>query len=120
MQKNDIVDKSQRKKRCEGSQQDQKSEERTSAEVFRKKKYLADIESRELMFAWYRYHGYERLLIDLGIRLGDRRALLFAWKCEARKPCMLLREEFMVGLKALNVNSIDDLHKALTKINYEH
>lgn len=63
--------------------------------------------------------GIEQLCRDLGIEPLDIRALLLAWKLQAVRQGYFSLEEWRKGLKAMRVDTIDKLKKALPVLQQE-
>lgn len=61
----------------------------------------------------------EDLCMDLGVEIMDVRVLMLAWKMRAAKQGYFTLEEWRRGLKALKVDSIDKLKKALPALELE-
>ncbi|OMO90978.1 hypothetical protein COLO4_18740 [Corchorus olitorius] len=63
--------------------------------------------------------GIEALCSDLGVDYTDVRILMFAWKLKAEKQGYFTLDEWQTGLKALGVDSLSKLKKALTELENE-
>ncbi|KAK8513589.1 hypothetical protein V6N13_002323 [Hibiscus sabdariffa] len=63
--------------------------------------------------------GIEALCADLGVDYTDVRILMLAWKLKSEKQGYFTREEWQTGLKALGVDSLSKLKKALPELEKE-
>ncbi|GKU87162.1 hypothetical protein SLEP1_g1606 [Rubroshorea leprosula] len=63
--------------------------------------------------------GIEALCSDLGVDYTDVRILMFAWKLKAEKQGYFTLDEWRTGLKALGVNTLSELKKALPELESE-
>ncbi|XVE53690.1 hypothetical protein DITRI_Ditri03aG0022700 [Diplodiscus trichospermus] len=63
--------------------------------------------------------GIEALCSDLGVEYTDVRILMLAWKLKAEKQGYFTQDEWRTGLKALGVDSLSKLKKALTELENE-
>eukprot|EP00898_Chlorokybus_atmophyticus_P001945 jgi/Chlat1/2751/Chrsp187S02930 len=63
--------------------------------------------------------GVEALCSDLGVSPGDLSVLLFAWKLGAERMGYFSLEEWRRGLRAMRVDSLDKLKKALPSLESE-
>ncbi|CAH9070386.1 unnamed protein product [Cuscuta epithymum] len=63
--------------------------------------------------------GVEALCADLEVDHTDVRILMLAWKMKANRQGYFTQDEWQVGLKALQVDSITKLKKALPKLEAE-
>eukprot|EP00245_Coleochaete_scutata_P013975 TRINITY_DN5826_c0_g1_i1.p1 TRINITY_DN5826_c0_g1~~TRINITY_DN5826_c0_g1_i1.p1 ORF type:complete len:220 (+),score=58.85 TRINITY_DN5826_c0_g1_i1:167-826(+) len=63
--------------------------------------------------------GVENLCQDLGIDTSDVRILLLAWKLQASRQGYFTHEEWQKGMKAMRVDSVDKLKKALPGLQQE-
>ncbi|XP_020524384.1 DCN1-like protein 3 isoform X2 [Amborella trichopoda] len=63
--------------------------------------------------------GIESLCSDVGVDYTDVRILMLAWKMQAAKQGYFTLEEWRKGLKALRVDSIEKLKKALSALEQE-
>ncbi|XVE97514.1 hypothetical protein REPUB_Repub03eG0025900 [Reevesia pubescens] len=63
--------------------------------------------------------GIEALCSDLGVDYTDVRILMFAWKLKAEKQGYFTLDEWRTGLKALRVDSLSKLKKALPELEIE-
>ncbi|GLT43731.1 hypothetical protein SLA2020_176630 [Shorea laevis] len=63
--------------------------------------------------------GIEALCSDLGVDYTDVRILMFAWKLKAEKQGYFTLDEWRTGLKALGVNTLSKLKKALPELESE-
>ncbi|KAM2079354.1 hypothetical protein ACFX1R_026872 [Malus domestica] len=63
--------------------------------------------------------GIERLCSDLEVDHTDVRVLMLAWKMKAEKQGYFTLEEWRVGLKALRVDNVSKLKKALPELEKE-
>ncbi|XVF89232.1 hypothetical protein PTKIN_Ptkin19aG0113800 [Pterospermum kingtungense] len=63
--------------------------------------------------------GIEALCSDLGVDYTDVRILIFAWKLKAEKQGYFTMVEWQTGLKALGVDSLSKLKKAVTELEKE-
>ncbi|KAH9303981.1 hypothetical protein KI387_008385, partial [Taxus chinensis] len=61
----------------------------------------------------------EDLCMDLGVEIMDVRVLMLAWKMRAARQGYFTLEEWRKGLKALKVDTIDKLRKALPALEQE-
>uniref|UniRef100_A0A0C9QSF2 Defective in cullin neddylation protein n=1 Tax=Wollemia nobilis TaxID=56998 RepID=A0A0C9QSF2_9CONI len=61
----------------------------------------------------------ESLCMDLGVEVTDVRVLMLAWKMRAASQGYFTLEEWRRGLKALKVDTIDKLRKALPALEQE-
>ncbi|XP_051131589.1 uncharacterized protein LOC127251773 [Andrographis paniculata] len=63
--------------------------------------------------------GIEVLCSDLKVEHTDVRILMLAWKMDARRQGYFTQDEWQKGLKALRVDTIDKLRKALPVLERE-
>ncbi|KAL4332795.1 hypothetical protein GQ457_07G038240 [Hibiscus cannabinus] len=63
--------------------------------------------------------GIEALCSDLGVDYTDVRILMLAWKLKAEKQGYFTQDEWQTGLKALGVDSLTKLKKALPELEKE-
>ncbi|XWS26288.1 hypothetical protein CRYUN_Cryun26dG0018900 [Craigia yunnanensis] len=63
--------------------------------------------------------GIEALCSDLGVDYTDVRILMLAWKLKAEKQGYFTQDEWRTGLKALGVDSLSKLKKALPELENE-
>ncbi|GMI81448.1 hypothetical protein like AT1G15860 [Hibiscus trionum] len=63
--------------------------------------------------------GIEALCADLGVEYTDVRILMLAWKLKAEKQGYFTQDEWQTGLKALGVDSLSKLKKALPELEKE-
>ncbi|TYI25511.1 hypothetical protein ES332_A05G055200v1 [Gossypium tomentosum] len=63
--------------------------------------------------------GIEALCSDLGVDYTDVRILMLAWKLKAEKQGYFTQDEWQTGLKALGVDSLSKLKKALSDLEKE-
>ncbi|XP_024381583.1 uncharacterized protein [Physcomitrium patens] len=63
--------------------------------------------------------GIEALCEDLGVSPTDIKVLLLAWKLQAARQGYFSLEEWRKGLKAMRVDSLDKLKKALPALQQE-
>ncbi|CAI9780023.1 unnamed protein product [Fraxinus pennsylvanica] len=63
--------------------------------------------------------GIESLCSDLEVDHTDVRILMLAWKMQAKKQGYFTREEWRRGLKALKVDTISKIKKALPELEKE-
>ncbi|RAL53691.1 hypothetical protein DM860_015419 [Cuscuta australis] len=63
--------------------------------------------------------GVEALCSDLGVDHTDVRILMLAWKMKAKKQGYFSQDEWHLGLKGLQADSIAKLKKALPKLEAE-
>lgn len=63
--------------------------------------------------------GIEALCSDLGVDYTDVRILMFAWKLKAEKQGYFTLDEWRTGLKALEVDSLVKLKKAVSRLDIE-
>ncbi|XP_022731674.1 DCN1-like protein 4 isoform X1 [Durio zibethinus] len=63
--------------------------------------------------------GIESLCSDLGVDYTDVRILMLAWKLKAEKQGYFTQDEWRTGLKALGVDSLSKLKKALPELENE-
>ncbi|KAI5659053.1 hypothetical protein M9H77_27846 [Catharanthus roseus] len=63
--------------------------------------------------------GIEALCSDLGVDHTDVRILMFAWKLKAERQGYFTQDEWLRGLKALQVDTINKLKKALPNLEKE-
>lgn len=63
--------------------------------------------------------GIEALCDDLGVSPTDFKVLLLAWKLQAARQGYFSLEEWRKGLRAMRVDSIDKLKKALPALQQE-
>ncbi|GLJ28933.1 hypothetical protein SUGI_0570670 [Cryptomeria japonica] len=61
----------------------------------------------------------EDLCMDLGVEIMDVKVLMLAWKMRAARQGYFTLEEWRKGLKALKVDTIDKLKKALPSLEQE-
>ncbi|TYI79912.1 hypothetical protein E1A91_D05G055000v1 [Gossypium mustelinum] len=66
-----------------------------------------------------RSEGIEALCSDLGVDYTDVRILMLAWKLKAEKQGYFTQDEWQTGLKALGVDSLSKLKKALSDLEKE-
>ncbi|KAK8645150.1 hypothetical protein V6N13_118999 [Hibiscus sabdariffa] len=70
-------------------------------------------------FAGCSPEGIEALCSDLGVDYTDVRILMLAWKLKAEKQGYFTQDEWQTGLKALGVDSLTKLKKALPELEKE-
>ncbi|XP_019198020.1 PREDICTED: DCN1-like protein 4 isoform X2 [Ipomoea nil] len=63
--------------------------------------------------------GVEALCSDLGVDHTDVRVLMLAWKMKAKRQGYFSQDEWQLGLKALQADTITKLKKALPKLEAE-
>ncbi|KAG8491231.1 hypothetical protein CXB51_014399 [Gossypium anomalum] len=63
--------------------------------------------------------GIEALCSDLGVDYTDVRILMLAWKLKAGKQGYFTQDEWRTGMKALGVDSLSKLKKALCELEIE-
>ncbi|XP_050215335.1 uncharacterized protein LOC126666350 isoform X2 [Mercurialis annua] len=63
--------------------------------------------------------GIEAFCSDMKVEYTDVRILMLAWKMKAQKQAYFSREEWQTGLKALKVNTLAQLKKALPELEKE-
>ncbi|KAH7285511.1 hypothetical protein KP509_33G031400 [Ceratopteris richardii] len=63
--------------------------------------------------------GIEQLCRDLGVEPTDIKILLLAWKLQAARQGYFSLEEWRRGLKAMRVDTVDKLRKALPSLQLE-
>ncbi|XP_022750212.1 DCN1-like protein 4 isoform X2 [Durio zibethinus] len=63
--------------------------------------------------------GIEALCSDLGVDYTDVRILMLAWKLKAERQGYFTQDEWRTGLKALGVDSLSKLKKALPELENE-
>lgn len=52
----------------------------------------------------------------LKVNADDFAILLFAWKCDAQQMCRFSRDEFLIGMRRLKVESLKQLHARLPEL----
>ncbi|XP_076243169.1 defective in cullin neddylation 1 domain containing SCCRO3 [Calliopsis andreniformis] len=63
--------------------------------------------------------GIERLCNDLQLSPDEFKVLVLAWKLNAEQMCQFTRQEFVIGLKAMKVDSIPAIQTRLPEIVQE-
>eukprot|EP00249_Psilotum_nudum_P017696 c26446_g1_i2 orf=240-917(+) len=63
--------------------------------------------------------GVEQLCHDLGVEPTDIRVLLLAWKLQAARQGYFSLEEWRKGLKAMRVDTVEKMKKALPSLQQE-
>lgn len=63
--------------------------------------------------------GVMKLLEDLNLNPDSIMVLIFAWKCKAAVQCEFTREEFMMGVIEIGVDSVDKLKTKLPILETE-
>ncbi|XP_023918560.1 uncharacterized protein LOC112030110 isoform X1 [Quercus suber] len=63
--------------------------------------------------------GVETLCSDMGVQHTDVRILMLAWKMKAKKQGYFSKDEWRTGLKALKVDNLEKLKKALPTLETE-
>ncbi|KAL1453088.1 hypothetical protein WDU94_007263 [Cyamophila willieti] len=60
--------------------------------------------------------GIEQMCNDLNLSPDDVRILVLAWKLDAQQMCKFTKQEFVNGLKVMNVDSIKDIQNKLPEL----
>ena len=63
--------------------------------------------------------GIERFCSDLGVQPDEFIVLVIAWKCQAARMCRFSREEFLTGLRSMQVDSIKGLQNRFHELKAE-
>ncbi|KAJ4846784.1 hypothetical protein Tsubulata_014097 [Turnera subulata] len=63
--------------------------------------------------------GIEALCLDMKVEVTDVRILMLAWKLNAQKQGYFTKDEWRTGMKALGVDTISKLVKALPRLENE-
>ncbi|KAA3477601.1 DCN1-like protein 4 [Gossypium australe] len=77
------------------------------------------MEKIDRLFNSYANNGIEALCSDLGVDYTDVRILMLAWKLKAGKQGYFTQDEWRTGMKALGVDSLSKLKKALCELEIE-
>ena len=62
--------------------------------------------------------GIEQMCKDLDLMPDEFRVLVFAWKCDLRRMCVISRREFLQGMRTLNADNVKTLASRLTETAY--